>query len=506
MEVNLTRLLVRFRYAARYSDEVDLYAGDAVEGLALKGPPGRQWWYGLSRGHYGIFPANFVVPLDNAGVLTYPERSRNVPPPPPTGPTPSYAYVSSGAARQALLPSHRVVGGASDDGKRAGRMLRARQQDPVEQSRAQRSVFQTPANARRRLEERMLPPPPPPGGRAPGCARLAVTPRGSGWTPTQPAPQPPPPPPGPVPYSAVLWSTRAEDERAEAERSRALAAARAALQLGVQPAAAKARSPSAPRASRPVPALSVETHATRTATPRADATAAAAAADPVATSSAAAAAPPPAQASAASKEARAEEAAPSGWTPSAGLASMFSKKKGGGVPLMMMMKAKSKLMKTVRNKRKALRNKRKDFIVEHRGADLARDEDHAAEMEQLAKIPKSAVEQELIKKALRSHFLFASISGDMMRSVIAVAEKLTHDASGVDVVTQGDRGDRFYIVNSGAFVSWAAHIFVRIILLTMELAPPYHLGPTFLQRDNRRAQRRNRRQDHRNDRRWRVLW
>ena len=438
MSVPLTPLLVQYRYAAKYSDEVDLYKGDVVEGLALKGPPGRQWWYGLSRHVYGIFPANFVVALGDGGsagrsvggavgASTWRDPSSSALPPPPAGAPPSYAIigtVDTTAAQPTTAAGWGSTAFAQLDHAVRTQPTRVPQskllevQDAMidfqERNRRQCSAFLNPSRQRRLVAAGALPPPPP-NGVPPRSALLA---QAQPQIQQQPTLLPPPPPPaGPVPYSAVLWSTRADDARAEEERQDAMYAARRM---------ALARSVRAAREAMP-----------------ADMPSSPAAAPPSAAPALAPVAPAPVAAPA-------EEEEEVVWKPSAAMVSLFSKKKKkGGMGMMMMLKVKSKMMKSLRAKRKALRAKRKEFIVVKSFRDEARDEADAAELEAIAKIPKSPAARALIGKALKSHFLFANITDGMLSSVISVAEKIEVGGIGSHVVTQGETGDRFYIVDDG---------------------------------------------------------
>jgi CRP-like cAMP-binding protein len=53
----MAMLMVRHAYRARFADEVELFAGDVVQGFRRSSG----WWLGRSRDRVGIFPANHVV-------------------------------------------------------------------------------------------------------------------------------------------------------------------------------------------------------------------------------------------------------------------------------------------------------------------------------------------------------------------------------------------------------------------------------------------------------------
>eukprot|EP00640_Fibrocapsa_japonica_P001945 CAMPEP_0113936834 /NCGR_PEP_ID=MMETSP1339-20121228/3611_1 /TAXON_ID=94617 /ORGANISM="Fibrocapsa japonica" /LENGTH=535 /DNA_ID=CAMNT_0000939395 /DNA_START=41 /DNA_END=1644 /DNA_ORIENTATION=- /assembly_acc=CAM_ASM_000762 len=75
-------------------------------------------------------------------------------------------------------------------------------------------------------------------------------------------------------------------------------------------------------------------------------------------------------------------------------------------------------------------------------------DDAYLDKEEKADYPKSVSTRQLLSNALRSHFLFSEISAEDLRDVVS-AMAPCEKQSGEDVVTQGDSGTEFYVLEMG---------------------------------------------------------
>lgn len=96
------------------------------------------------------------------------------------------------------------------------------------------------------------------------------------------------------------------------------------------------------------------------------------------------------------------------------------------------------------------REKRKNMIeVQSSPADDSEDELTEAETQAIT-VPKSDSDTELIGAAIKSNFLFQHLNAAQRTAVINVMHEVPVKA-GDRVIRQGDRGDRFYVVDHGRF-------------------------------------------------------
>lgn len=96
------------------------------------------------------------------------------------------------------------------------------------------------------------------------------------------------------------------------------------------------------------------------------------------------------------------------------------------------------------------REKRKNMIeVQSPAADDSEDELTEAETQAIT-VPKSDRDIELIGAAIKSNFLFQHLNAAQRTAVINVMREVPVKA-GDRVIRQGDRGDRFYVVDHGRF-------------------------------------------------------
>ncbi|KAI1811415.1 cyclic nucleotide-binding-like protein [Poronia punctata] len=65
--------------------------------------------------------------------------------------------------------------------------------------------------------------------------------------------------------------------------------------------------------------------------------------------------------------------------------------------------------------------------------------------------PKSAEQVERLKKAIEGNFLFSHQDDEQLAQILGALQEKPIPAKGIKVVTQGDAGDYFYIVEKGSF-------------------------------------------------------
>ena len=97
------------------------------------------------------------------------------------------------------------------------------------------------------------------------------------------------------------------------------------------------------------------------------------------------------------------------------------------------------------------REKRKNMIEIHTEAsdDDSDNEMTEEEMKKL-KTPKSSADAELIGNAIKSNFLFQHLNPTQRTDVINLMQEVVVTA-GDRIIKQGDKGDRFYVVNTGRY-------------------------------------------------------
>jgi len=66
------------------------------------------------------------------------------------------------------------------------------------------------------------------------------------------------------------------------------------------------------------------------------------------------------------------------------------------------------------------------------------------------KIPKSAKQEQLIKEALKENFVFSSLDDSDIR-VLVDSMEVVDITAGENVITEGQEGDYYYVVESGSF-------------------------------------------------------
>ena len=97
------------------------------------------------------------------------------------------------------------------------------------------------------------------------------------------------------------------------------------------------------------------------------------------------------------------------------------------------------------------REKRKIMIELRSEAQEDEDEEDITEAEMKAlMVPKSDADAELISTAIKSNFLFQHLNATQRTAVINVMKEVNVKA-GDRIIRQGDKGDRFYVVNTGRF-------------------------------------------------------
>jgi serine/threonine protein phosphatase PrpC len=99
-------------------------------------------------------------------------------------------------------------------------------------------------------------------------------------------------------------------------------------------------------------------------------------------------------------------------------------------------------------RRAVSREKRKNIIM---AQDEEKLETDTMEMNEISlKIPKSDEERQAIEEAIRSNFLFQHINHAQRQLVVDVMQPIVV-SKGDWVIRQGDKGDRFYVIDSGVF-------------------------------------------------------
>ena len=111
---------------------------------------------------------------------------------------------------------------------------------------------------------------------------------------------------------------------------------------------------------------------------------------------------------------------------------------------------------TNRPVRRALAKDKRKLIEQEMGREFGEEENEEFDPMQIIKVEKTEKELEYISLAVRANFLFSHIKEDQKQIIYDTMEKEEVKA-GARVIEQGERGDYFYIVQSGEYDVFVAH-------------------------------------------------